>query len=164
MLALPSSVAAVFFLPVAVVCFFVTWTDLRFMRIKDHSVLTLIAIYVVLGFVVMPFDMWTGGLLRMAVVFALALLFWMGGAMGGGDAKFITAAAPFVMPADLPTVAMILMAGLLGGFATHRLVRASSLTALAPKWRSWRVKRFPAGLVLGSTLTAYIGLAVVYGQ
>lgn len=66
---------------------FVAWEDFRKFRVRNVSVLTLLAIYVVFAlargdFHVVIYDLY-GGLL----LFVLGVGFWLAGKMGAGDAK-----------------------------------------------------------------------------
>ena len=59
-MAIPA-LAAAWFLPfVLPICLYVAFTDLREMRIKNHAVLLLVLVFVVVGFFVLP--PWSGGL------------------------------------------------------------------------------------------------------
>ncbi|WP_170769977.1 prepilin peptidase [Ruegeria lacuscaerulensis] len=175
--------AAAWFLPfVLPICFYVAFTDMREMLIKNHAVVALFGVFVVIGlFLLPPWSMeWTQGrlgpiaislppyiwqLLHALVFLVLGILFNVAGVMGAGDAKFIAAASPFVWTADFRAVILILMATTLAAFATHRLAKATPLRAIAPEWESWnRGKQFPMGFALGGSLALYLILGTVYGS
>ncbi len=181
-MAIPA-VAAAWFLPfVLPICFYVAFTDMREMRIKNHAVVALAIVFVVVGFFVLPpwSGDWVGGylgpinlslpvygwqLLHIIVVLLLGIILNAAGAMGAGDAKFCAAAAAFVWIGDLLLVIVILMATILGAFAAHRLIKHTSLRQLAPHWESWdRGKQFPMGLALAGSLAIYLILGTIHGS
>jgi prepilin peptidase CpaA len=162
--ALPADAAFWFFLASLPICFWVILSDLRAMRIPNLSVLALVAVFVLVGAVVLPLSVMLGQLLHLLVVLLLGIVLNAAGAFGAGDAKFAAAAAPFVMLPDLGFVMMLLALTLLAGFMTHRLAARTRLRDLAPGWESWnRKKDFPMGLSLGTALSLYLGLAAFYG-
>lgn len=154
------------FLPfVAPICLYCAYTDLRSMRIYNHAVIALFAVYVVVGPLALPFDDYLWRFAHMGFVLVAGILLNAGGALGAGDAKFAAAAAPFVALADTALMAILFSATLLAAVATHRLAMISPLRKLAPDWRSWSAgKKFPMGLALGGTLTLYLALAAVAGR
>ena len=163
MIQMPASVALGFLPAVVPICLYVIWTDLSRMRIRNHANLALALSFVIFGPALMSWQDWGLGLVRLTVMVLAAMLFMARNVMGGGDAKFLAAAAPFVWPGDIPIVMLVLSSTLLGGFATHRLVRATSLRAMAPDWRSWHNTKFPMGLSLGFALILYLVLAARFG-
>lgn len=156
---------AAWFLPfVAPICLWVIWSDLSTMRIPNTSVLALAAVFVVIGPFLLPLDVFAWRLVQLAVVLVLGFLANMAGMMGGGDSKFLAAAAPFVASGDGTTVTFIFAANLLATFCAHRFAKNSSLRQLAPDWVSWtRDDKFPMGFALGSSLVIYLGLGLFYG-
>ncbi|WP_170426705.1 prepilin peptidase [Ruegeria arenilitoris] len=175
--------AAAWFLPfVLPICFYVAFTDLRSMLIKNHAVLALTAVFVVVGFFVLPpwATEWTSfsigpivltlppyvwQLLHIVVVLFLGILFNAAGAMGAGDAKFLAAASAFVWVGDLVLVCVIMACAILGAYITHRLARYTRLRTIAPDWESWdRGKKFPMGFPFGASLAIYLILGTVSGS
>ena len=157
---------AIWFLPfVLPICIWVALTDLKMMKILNISVMTLAAVFVVVGFFVLPFDVYTWRLLHLVIVLPIGIVINAAGLVGAGDAKFTAAAAPFIAVGDLRLLLVILAASLLFGFAAHRIAKHTPLRRLAPDWESWsRGKKFPMGLCLGATLTIYLGLGALYGD
>ncbi|MEM6576949.1 MAG: prepilin peptidase [Pseudomonadota bacterium] len=161
-----TSFSTVLFLPfVLPVCLWVMWSDLNAMKIPNSAVMTLAAIFVVVGLIAVP--IWPDYPMRLA---ALGIMLVLGivinglGLMGAGDAKFIAAAAPFIAPGDLVFLAFIFTANLLAAFVTHRIAKYTPLRAMAPHWESWeRGKKFPMGFALGSTLVLYLVAGAVFG-
>ncbi|WP_375175259.1 prepilin peptidase [Pseudooceanicola sp.] len=154
-------VAARLFLPfVLVIGLYVSWSDLRAMRIPNGSVILLALAFVVLGPFVLPFEIYGFRLIHLAVMLVCGMILTALRVMGAGDAKFIAAAAPYIAIADLHLVFMILAATILAAFATHRMAKHSPLRRLAPDWESWdRTRDFPMGTALSTALTLYVALA-----
>lgn len=175
--------AALWFLPfVLPICFYVAFTDMREMRIKNHAVVALATVFLVVGFFALPpwKTGWSTGaigplsitlpvyvwqLLHLVVVLVIGFLLSVGGAVGAGDAKFAAAAAPFIWTGDLRQVMAIFAAALLGAFAAHRIGKHTALRQIAPDWISWdRGKLFPMGLALAGTLSIYLILGAFSGS
>ncbi|CUK04748.1 Flp pilus assembly protein, protease CpaA [Ruegeria denitrificans] len=175
--------AALWFLPfVLPICFYVAFTDLRDMLIKNHAVVALTVVFAVVGLLVLPpwstewtsLNIWSVSialppyvwqLLHIVIVLILGILLNAAGVLGAGDAKFMAAASPFVWTGDWGLVVLILTATTLAAFATHRLAMHSPLRNVAPNWESWnRTKHFPMGFPLGGSLAIYLMLGTVYGS
>ena len=158
-----SASAALWFLPFVVpICLWVAWSDLATMKIPNKAVLALIAVYLVVGLIVFPFEQWAWQLTHFVAVLVVGFVLTIAGVMGAGDAKFAAAAAPFVVLTDAINVAAIFTICVVLGFVTHRLARISSFRKLVPNWESWeRTREFPMGYPLGGTLMAYLILAAV---
>ncbi|TMV07705.1 hypothetical protein FGK63_09560 [Ruegeria sediminis] len=180
-MAIPA-MAALWFLPfVLPICFYVAFTDMREMRIKNHAVCALALVFLIVGFFVLPpwstgwsvgaIGPWTVSLpvyvwqlLHLAVVLLIGFLLSAGGAVGAGDAKFAAAAAPFVWSADLRLLLAIFAATVLGAFAAHRIGKHTALRQIAPDWTSWEMgKLFPMGLALAGTLSIYLIMGAFLG-
>ncbi|MCJ7873011.1 prepilin peptidase [Marinovum sp. 2_MG-2023] len=157
--------SALWFLPFVVpICIYVCWSDMRMMKIPNKAVLALVAVFAVVGLIALPLAEYPWRFLQLAIVLALGILMNATGLVGAGDAKFAAAAAPFVDPADLAFLLMLLAATLLGAFGAHRLAKHSGLRRLAPNWDSWDSgSDFPMGLALGGTLALYLMLGAVFG-
>lgn len=164
MLVISASAAICFLPPVLLVCLWVCFTDMKYMRILNKAVITLFAIFVLVGPFVLPFDDYAWRYVQMLAVLVAGIALNAGGAVGAGDAKFAAAAAPFVHIGDLRFVMALFAATLLAAFVSHRVVRASPLRKLAPDWKSWESgSRFPMGLALAGTLGLYLLLGTLYG-
>ncbi len=181
-MAIPVSAAAWFLPFVLPICFYVAFTDMREMRIKNHAVGALAFVFVVLGLFVLPpwSAAWATGevgplsfslpvyawqLVHIPVVLIAGIVMNAAGIMGAGDAKFCAAAAPFVWVGDIMVVMVILMSTTLGAVAAHRLAKHTPLRRIAPHWESWdRGKKFPMGLTLAGSLIMYLILGIIYGS
>lgn len=154
------------FLPfVTPVALWVAWSDLARMKIPNKAVLTLVAIFAIVGLFALPLDVWAWRWLHLALVLVAGFILSSVGAMGAGDAKFAAAMAPFIAPGDAVAFAYLLSATLLAAYLLHRLMRAiPAITAATANWESWQRKRdFPAGLGLGPALVFYLIAGIVSG-
>ena len=146
-----------FVLPIAI---YISWNDMRSMKITNVSVIALALPFVLLGPFAFGLETYLWQWLHFPVVLAICILFWVARAMGGGDAKMIAVMAPYFMLGDLTLVMLIFAATLLGALAVHSLFRFTALKNFAPEWKSWHAGRyFPKGLPLSMTLVFYLGLA-----
>lgn len=161
-----SAQTALWFAPLVwPICIWVAWSDMATMRIPNKAVIALTLVFVGLGLILMPWDMFLWRLSQLAIVLGIGILLNAAGMVGAGDAKFAAAAAPFIALGDLRLLLALFAANLLAAFVTHRLVRHSPLRRLAPGWESWqRGWDFPMGLSLGATLALYLGLGIFYGR
>jgi prepilin peptidase CpaA len=140
-------------------CFTAAWTDLRFMRIKNHTVYFLLGIFVVFGIFILPFSEFAWRLLNGVIAFVIVLMLNNLGKMGAGDAKFISVAVPYITPstADFSLTLYLISAGFLSGLAVHSIAkRTPAIRNMVPNWRSFKRNKFPGGLTLGGTLFFYL--------
>jgi prepilin peptidase CpaA len=148
-----------FVLPVAL---WVAWSDMKFMRIPNAAVLSLVAVFATVGLAALPLEIWAWRWTHLAVVLGIGFAAHAAGAVGGGDAKFAAAMAPFFATADLRFALALFAACILGAFACHRAARAlAPVRALAGDWRSWTHPGFPMGLALSGTLVLYLAAALL---
>lgn len=159
---LSASAATWFLIPLVPLCLHVVWSDLSKLKIRNGAVEAIAMVYVLMGPFVLPWDMYLWNYSHLLIALAFGFLLNIAGAMGGGDAKFIAAAAPFVARPDLPSVAYIFAGAMLFAFVVHRTVKATPLRNAVPDWASWHSgKRFPMGFPLGVTLIAYLALVAL---
>lgn len=160
-----SALSAWAFLPfVLPICIYVAFSDMRDMRIPNQMVILLVAVFVIVGVFVMPFDVYAWRYLHLIVVLVAGIALNASGAMGAGDAKFAAAAAPLVHVGDLRLLMALFAANLLGAFVAHRIGKHTALRKIAPHWKSWTNRKFPMGLALGGTLAIYLGLGAWLGR
>lgn len=144
-------------LPIAV---WVIWTDLTEMRIPNKAVLSLVAVYAVIGALTLPLAVFAWSWLNLLVVLVFGFLLTMLGGFGAGDAKFAAALAPFVALGDAFGFGLILSALAIGTFIGHRLARmVPAVRAVTPGWVSWERRDFPFGIALAPALIVYLALA-----
>lgn len=160
-----SAQAALWFLPfVGPIALWVAWSDMKWMKIHNYAVLALIAVYLVVGFLVLPLQVWLWGWASLGLVLVVGFVLSSVGLLGAGDAKFAAAMAPFIALSDLGTFLMLLGGVVLVSFIAHRLVRQSSvIVGMAPSWESWHRREFPMGLALGPSILFYLALAAGFG-
>lgn len=159
-MATPAPAALWLLVGAAPVCFWVAWSDMARMRIPNPAVLALVAVFAVVGVLVLPLGDWLWRWAHLAVVLVVGIALNAARLVGAGDAKFAAAGAPFVALGDLRTLVLLFAAVLIAAFVTHRIAKHSPARGLAPGWASWSSgKRFPMGLALGGTLAAYLALA-----
>lgn len=157
--------AALWFAPfVLPICAYTAWTDMREMRIKNHAVLALLAVYALIGLIALPLDVYLWRYVSVIVVLLVGIVLNMGGALGAGDAKFAAAAAAFIPTGDLRLLMALFAANLLAAYVTHRIAKHTPLRRIAPAWKSWETgSKFPMGLALGGTLGLYLCMGLIYG-
>ncbi|MFU8898729.1 prepilin peptidase CpaA [Roseinatronobacter thiooxidans] len=156
---------ALWFLPfVTPIALWVAWSDMKWMKIHNYAVLALIAVYLVVGLIALPFQSWAWGWASLAVVLVVGFVLSSVGLLGAGDAKFAAAMAPFIALGDLSLFVMLLACVTLVSFIAHRLARRTSLVqGLVPEWESLHRREFPMGLALGPSLLFYLCLATIFG-
>lgn len=161
-----SATAALWFLPFCLpLAFWVIWSDLKFMRIPNAAVLAMLAVFLVVGPLALPLEVWAWRWLHFAGVLAFGFLLSTAGLIGAGDAKFAASMAPFVAWGDVAMFLPLFAAVLLAGFATHRAFRRFAfMRRTTPDWASWTRPDFPMGLALGGTLVFYLILASQLGR
>lgn len=145
-------------------CLYVAYTDLARMKITNVAVLALLAVFLVAGLILLPFDTYLWRLGAVLITLLVGIVLNAAGVMGAGDAKFIAAGAAYVSLGDVQFLTVLFMATLLGAFVTHRLIKLSPLRRFAPGWESWdRGRKFPMGLALGPCLALYLIAGALYG-
>ncbi|MEJ2000094.1 MAG: hypothetical protein P8X51_00130 [Maritimibacter sp.] len=167
MLTEQTATSAMWFLPFALpISVWVAWTDMAQMKILNKAVFTLVAVYAVVGLIALPLEDYAWRWTHLLIVLGIGFVATGIGIVGGGDAKFAAAMAPFILREDLATFLLLFAAVVVAGFVTHRLARRiPAIRARTPNWESWeRKKDFPMGLCLGGALSFYLALGVVYGS
>ena len=154
---------ALVFLPFCfAVAIWVSWSDMKFMKIPNKAGLALLILWLVLGLLLVPFKLWLWGWALAACVLVAGFILNAGGAVGAGDAIFAASMAPIFIHADIRFVLGLYAACLLGAFAAHRLARLiPPFRAATIDWQSWTHKDFPMGLALSGTLIFYLLAALL---
>lgn len=144
------------------VCIWVAWSDLASMKIPNKAVLAAIAVFAVVGLIVLPFSDYLWRWLQFAVVLAIGFVLSTTRLVGAGDAKFAAAMALFIAPADITAFLMMFSVILILAFAIHRGARAiPAIRDAFPGWESWRRAEFPMGIALAPSLMAYFAIPLV---
>lgn len=161
-ISMPPFAAAAFLPFVAAITVWVAWSDMARMRIPNAAVLSLVAVYLVIGPVAMPLPVWAWQWINLAVVLVIGFCLNMLGLVGAGDAKFAAAAAPFVIAGDLAALLTVFSTVILAAYVTHRIARGlSPVRRMTPGWESWTAAKFPMGLALAPCLLFYIVAAAI---
>lgn len=135
----------------------VAWSDMRFMKIPNKASIALLAVWALVGLLVMPFHSWLWGWALAVIVLTVGFVSNAAGLIGAGDAKFAAAMAPFFALADLRFVLGLFAACLLGAFFSHRAMRLiGPFRRATANWESWTHDDFPMGLALAGTLIFYL--------
>lgn len=160
-----SAQAALWFLPfVLPIALWVAFSDMKWMKIQNKAVLALTAVYLLVGFLALPMNLWLWGWLHLGVVLVIGFVLSLTGMIGAGDAKFAAAMAPFIALGDLSLFLPLLGAVSLMALTAHRIARrVPAVRRAAPGWESWERREFPMGLALGPALLFYLIIAAVYG-
>ena len=155
-------IQALSFLPFALpIALWVSWSDMKFMKIPNKSVMALAAVWLVVGFIVMSRHDWLWGFALLAIALVVGFIANMISLIGAGDAKFAAAMAPFFVMADWRYALGLFAACLLAAFVCHRFARRiPALKSLTTTWVSWTNKDFPMGLALSGTLIFYLATPV----
>ena len=159
--------AAIAFLPFALgIGAWVAWSDMKFMKIPNKTMIALLAVWLVVGLGAVGLTglslvSWAWGWAFAAIVLVIGFLANALRLVGGGDAKFATAMAPFFVGADWRTVFVLAASCLIGAFVAHRLARSiGAIRRATPDWVSWTSRDFPMGLALAGTLIFHLLLTI----
>ncbi|PZR00546.1 MAG: hypothetical protein DI533_08300 [Cereibacter sphaeroides] len=160
-----STTAALWFLPfVLPIAVWVSWSDMKFMKIPNKAVVALTAVFFVIGLLALPIDVWAWRWTHLAVVLVIGFLATVAGMIGAGDAKFAAAMAPFFALQDMRFVLALFAAAIIGAFVSHRTARAiGPVRSATADWVSWTNKKFPMGLALSGTLVFYFVAILWFG-
>jgi len=144
------------------IALWIAWSDLKYMRIPNKSVLAVLAVFVVLGLIVLPLDAYLWRLAQFAIVLAIGFAVNALRLVGGGDAKFAAALAPFIAPGDTRLFLLIFGATLIAALITYNIFkRVPAVRRATPDWKSWTAgKDFPMGLALSGSLIIYFALGL----
>ncbi len=160
-----SALAATWFVPFAIaIGIWVSWSDMKFMKIPNQSVLALAAVFILVGPLVLPFDSYLWHLAAIPAVLAVGFMLNVIRAVGAGDAKFAAAMAPFFALGDAVEIMFLSCAILLAAFTTHRVMGlVPAVRRATTDWESWERRDFPMGFALSGILIVYLLLASHYG-
>lgn len=155
--------AALWFLPAVIpIAIYVSWTDMSMMKITNRAVMALVISYAILGLFAFPFEMYLWQWSHLIVMLLIGILFNAAGVMGAGDAKFMAAAAPMIVLADIRDLMLLFAACLVASLIVHRAAKYSPIRKAVPHWKSWEDRKFPKGFPLSVTLLMYLLLVATY--
>lgn len=134
------------------------FSDLRTMTIPNWISMALVALFVLVGAIFLPWDILAWRLAAGLLVLVLLFFANSAGIMGGGDAKLLAASAPYVAYADVAPALLILSVCMIATLILHRIARSLDFVRnLAPEWKSWSAGRhFPMGISIASALIIYL--------
>ena len=149
---------AAWFLPFVVpIAVWVSWSDMATMKIPNKAVLALLAVFLVVGLIALPFVEYLWRWSHFAVVLVIGFVCASLGMMGAGDAKYAAAMAPFIALSDAVIFCFLLAATILSAFVLHRLARRNTkVRERFPDWESWTHRAFPMGFALAPALMFYL--------
>jgi len=150
-------------LPALPVALWVAWSDLKYMKITNRAVMVMGGIFLVSGLIALPLDVYGWRLINLVVVLAAGFVANALRLVGGGDAKYAAAIAPYFASAELGRIMILFAVMLLAALVVHRTARRIAwLRNLTPDWKSWQAgKDFPMGLALSATLVVYLALPLI---
>ncbi|MGR3468639.1 MAG: prepilin peptidase [Shimia sp.] len=148
-LTLPPLAAALWLGPWLIAWAWMSWTDLRGMRIPNALSLSLVALFVLTAPWVFPLLALALHVALAGVVLALGIALNHWDKLGGGDAKVLATAALFIAPRD-----GFIALGLL---CLSALVWVALLTATGKRPMD---RRIPLGPALGAVPVFYLALAL----
>jgi prepilin peptidase CpaA len=159
-----STWTALWFLPfVLPIAIWVSWSDMKFMKIPNTAVVALTLVFAVVGLVALPLEDWAWRWTHLLVILSIGFVLSAMGWLGAGDAKFAAAMAPFFALEDLRFILALYAAGSIGAFFSHRILRTvGSVRSVAPDWQSWTRTDFPMGLALSGMLVIYFVAALFF--
>ena len=155
--------SALWFLPfVLPIAIWVAWSDMKFMKIPNQSVITLVLIFAVIGLIALPFGEYLWRWSHLVIILLAGFIANALRLVGAGDAKFAAAMAPFFAQSDIRLILPLFAAILLGAFAAHRLMKHLPVfRSSVADWQSWQRDDFPMGLALSGTLVFYLLLVAI---
>lgn len=171
-----TATTAYWFLPAVIpLAIYISWNDMRSMKITNQSMMALLIVFVVLGPFAFGFPAYFWQFLQFPIVLIVCMGLWSLRLMGGGDAKMLAVMAPFFVTDDLMLILKLFVACSLGALAVHSLFRFTPLRNLAPDWKSWSAGKgnlrgiipgldiaFPKGVSLSMTLVFYLAYVAIY--
>ena len=157
---LTASQALWFLPPVLPIALWIAFSDLKYMKITNRAVLCLIAVFFVAGAIALPLDTYLWRWLHFVVILVIGFGANALRLIGGGDAKYAAAMAPFVAFGDFRLVLILFVAMLIAALITHRTFKAiGPIRRMTSNWASWNSgSDFPMGLALSGTLILYLAL------
>ncbi len=143
-----------FCLPIAI---WVSYTDLKYMKIRNNACLAMIAVWAIVGWPAVGMHYWLWGFAIMAIVLVLGFFGNAVGMFGAGDAKFGAAMAGVFVGGDPWFIALLYAGCSIVALVGQRIARRMPVVLrIAPDWVSWSSKKFPMGLALAMMLILYL--------
>ena len=156
--------AAYWFLPAIIpIALFISWNDMRDMKITNNTVIVVMVAYGLLGPFAFGWSMYFWQWLHFPIALVVCMALWALRVMGGGDDKLIAAMAPIFVMADVEVILRIFAASLIAALVVHTFFRLTPLKRPVAEWKSWNAGAyFPKGFPLSMTLLLYLVAAAFY--
>lgn len=156
---------AAWFLPFVIpITVWVAWSDMSSMKIPNKAVLALLIVFAVIGLIALPsFNEYLWRWSHFGVVLVIGFLLSSLGLMGAGDAKYMSAMAPFIALRDAYPFMFLLGGTIIAAFIIHRTARGSRIREMYPDWESWTRREFPMGFALAPALMFYLLIGLING-
>lgn len=151
-------------IPAIPIALWVSWSDMKFMRIPNVACLALFVSFLVLGFFIYDLHEYGIRILQGIVVLIIGFFATKIGLVGGGDSKFFAAMAPFIaLEQSLPFIFIIGIMSLLS-VGLHKIVGITPwVKHKIADWDSWNTTgMFPFGVTLATSLIASLVLTNFY--
>lgn len=157
--------AMILLVPVLPIAFWAAVSDLKTMKIPNKAVLSMAAIWPLLGWYLVGVHAWLWGFALMAIVLVLGFLLYLTGTFGAGDAKYMAAMSGMFIGGDIGAILLIIFVCMIGALILHRILRSLPFVRNAtPDWESWTRRRyFPFGMALSAIVIFYL-LAAIWPQ
>ncbi|MEM7241037.1 MAG: prepilin peptidase [Pseudomonadota bacterium] len=158
--------ATVYFFLTLPILFYIVFTDLRYMRIFNWTNIALFVLFFIPAFFFFDIQTIAWQLGIAAIVLVIGYLLNLIGLIGGGDAKFLPAATPYIMLSEFNETMQLLFIFVITSFSVligHRaLLLIPGFRNMVAEWVSWNKPKFggrsavPYGLILAGTLSGYL--------
>lgn len=137
-----------------------SYRDLKTMKIPNWISIAFVVVFIVLGFIFLPWDTVLWRLLAGFLMLILTFFLNSAGLMGGGDAKMIASSTPYIAFVDVALALIIFSGSLFVTLILHRIAKRSKMIRRAtPDWKSWQAGRnFPMGISIGLALIVYLAV------
>lgn len=155
MLNLPNYILLIPAIPIGI---WVAWSDMKFMRIPNVACFALFLSFLVLGPLILNLNEYGIRIAQGIVVLIIGFFATGIGLVGGGDAKFTAAMAPFIALGSFIPFIFILGVISLVSIILHKLIGITpGLKNHINDWDSWNAHgMFPFGVTLAGSLVAYL--------
>jgi prepilin peptidase CpaA len=155
---------ALLLIPALPISVWVSWSDMKFMKIPNKASIALVIGFVLAGLIVFPMAEFGWRLLQGLFVLVAGFLLNAAGAVGGGDAKFAAAMAPFIALQDISFFVILLACMSIAAVVIHRVFgKIKPLRGFVEGWASWgKHGKFPFGLALAGSLASYLMVTLFF--
>lgn len=136
---------------------YITYSDMRWLRIPNWSVLAVFGAFLVTGIWGLPLDtfLWRISYALMALALGILLYNFTQGSIGAGDLKLIAALAPFLSHANLfDFIVIYTVISVLGLIFFMMMRRRNRRRGVKDPWEAFgQTIYMPAGVFLGVTIS-----------